>query len=257
MKSVNKSKPGKSVSSDSESKTTASGSVTKVIVSSSENVDESKTHVDQHVHENKSSKLRRSTGKSSQDYGAMIVALNNTMLSQMELMKEHMTKQTELLKDMKRIQIEMQEKMEVIQGDIKVIKHDLHDSDGSVAKLFAPIQFDLSSPEGSVAKMFASIQFDLGNPDGHLAKMLKESEERSSKERKESETRSSKECKESEDRIIQAIKAPIENSRKSTDKMSSNNKFIYLKVAAFIFFMLLLLFIHAESVVYRVNGTWP
>lgn len=221
MKSVNKSKLGKSVSSNPGSKTSAGEAITEVIVNGSEKSDESIAHVDQSLHESKSKKLRGGANQSPQDYGEMIVALNKTMLSYMEKMDQHMTQQTELWKDMKK-------SYNVMQVDIKEIKHALHDSDGSVAKMFAPIQFDLSSPESSVAKM------------------LKQYEERASKE-----------LKESEDRIIQAIKAPIENSRKSTDNMTSKNKYIYLKVAAFIFFMLLFLFIHAESVVYRVNGTWP
>ena len=239
MKSVNKSKLGKSVSSNPGSKTSAGEAITEVIVNGSEKSDESIAHVDQSLHESKTKKLRGGADQSPQDYGAMIVALNKTMLSFMKQMKEQMTQQTELYKDMKKTQNVMQEKMEVMQGDIKVIKHDLHDSDGFVAQKLAPIMFDLRDPKG------------------HLAQMLKESDERSSKERKESEARSSKErnVKEAEARIIQAIEASKDDSRQYTDKKVAENNVSLLKSAGVAVFTLGVAVVgYGEWLVHRVSG---
>ena len=237
MKSVNKSKLGKSVSSNLGSKTSAGEAITEVIVNGSEKSDESIAHVDQSLHESKSKKLRGGANQSPQVYGEMIVALNKTMLSYMEKMDKHMTQQTELWNDMKK-------SYNVMQVDIKEIKHDLHDSDGLVAKMLAPIQFDLRDPDGHLAKKFAQITFDLRDPDGHLAKMLKESEERSSKERKESE-----------ERIIQAIETSKEDSRLYTDKKVSENSVSLLKTAGVAVFTLCVAAVgYAEWLGSRISG---
>ena len=221
---------GKSVRNPSTNNPRAKG-----VSSKSAKLNKSNTHVGVNVQENKNAKLLKNAHKSSQDFGAYAIALNNTTLSYMDTIAKQMTAQTEILKGMMEsgseftkslegvrsefntslegVRMEFTKSIEGMEESIKSIVHDLHDSDGLLAKTLAPIKFDLRDPEG------------------HLARALKESEARQREERRESEARLLVGIKESEERIIQTIEKSEKNMQMEVDKKIHKNNTSLLKIA--------------------------
>ena len=277
--------PGNTVSSKPADKGTPSQPMTEEIGADSEILSQSSTQLAEETHENKTEAIHGNAQMSSCNCATLVVSLNNTMLSHMDLMKDHMSKQTALYQEQTALYHDLKASQEAL-------RRDLHDSDGLLATSLAPIKYDLRDPNGHLAISLAPIKYDLRDPNGHLAIMLRESETRTtaalkeyearaSTERKEYEVRASNERKEfeerivsvvkaseerarverekSEERIIKAIEASKEDSRMYTDtKVAENNVRLLKQGGTAIFAIVLTLVagavVYAEWIVHRVTG---
>ena len=232
---------GKSVRNPSTNNPKAKGVSPK-----SAKLNKSNTHVDVNVHEKMNAKLLKNAHKSSQDFGALAIALNKTTLSYMDTMTKQMTTQTEIWNDMKEsrsefikslegvrtefttslegVRAEFSKSIEGMEESIKSIVHDLHDSNGLLAKTLAPIKFDLRDPEGHLARA-------LKESEARQREERRESETRQREERRESEERQRVERKESEERIIQAIEKSEKSMQVEVDKKIHKNNTSLLKIA--------------------------
>ena len=180
--------PGSTVSSKPADKGTPNQPITEEIGADSENLSQSSTQLADETHENKTEAILGNAQMSPCNCATLVVSLNNTMLSHMDLMKDHMSKQTALYQEQTALYHDLKASQEAL-------RRDLHDSDGLLATSLAPIKYDLR------------------DPNGHLAKMLRESEARTTVALKESEVRASNERKEFEERIMSAFKASEERTR--------------------------------------------
>ena len=244
--------PGSTVSSKPADKGTPSQPMTEEIGADSEILSQSSTQLAEETHENKTEAILGNTQMSPCNCATLVVSLNNTMLSHMDLMKDHMSKQTALYQEQTALYHDLKASQEALRWD-------LHDSDGLLATSLAPIKYDLR------------------DSNGHLAVMLRESEARTSTERKESEKRIMSEIKaseertrlelkkfeqraiESEERIIKAIESSKEDSRKYTDTMVAENNVRLLKQAGTAVFAVVTTLVagavvYAEWIVHRVTG---
>ena len=244
--------PGNTVSSKPADKGTPSQPMTEEIGADTEILSQSSTQLAEETHENKTEAILGNTQMSPCNCTTLVVSLNNTMLSHMDLMKDQMSKQTALYQEQTALYHDLKASQEALRWD-------LHDSDGLLATSLAPIKYDLR------------------DSNGHLAVMLRESEARTSTERKESEKRIMSEIKaseertrlelkkfeqraiESEERIIKAIEASKEDSRKYTDTMVAENNVRLLKQAGTAIFAVVTTLVagavvYAEWIVHRVTG---
>ena len=180
--------PGSTVSSKPADKGTPNQPITEEIGADSENLSQSSTQLAEETHENKTEAILGNAQMSPCNCATLVVSLNNTMLSHMDLMKDHMSKQTALYQEQTALYHDLKASQEAL-------RRDLHDSDGLLATSLAPIKYDLR------------------DPNGHLAVMLRESEARTTVALKESEVRASNERKEFEERIMSAFKASEERTR--------------------------------------------
>ena len=180
--------PGSTVSSKPADKGTPSQPMTEEIGADSKILSQSSTQLAEETHENKTEAILGNAQMSPCNCATLVVSLNNTMLSHMDHMKDHMSKQTALYQEQTALYHDLKASQEALRWD-------LHDSDGLLATSLAPIKYDLR------------------DSNGHLAVMLRESEARTTAEIKKSEARSSTERKESEERIMSAFKASEERTR--------------------------------------------
>ncbi len=226
--------PRNTVSSKPADKGTPSQPITEEIGADTEILSQSSTQLAEETHENKTEAILGNTQMSSCNCATLVVSLNNTMLSHMDLMKDHMSKQTALYQEQTALYHDLKASQEALRWD-------LHDSDGLLATSLAPIKYDLR------------------DSNGHLAVMLRESEARTNTERKESEKRIMSEIKASEARIINAIEASKEDSRNYADtKIAENNVKLLKQAGTAIFAVVTTLVagavVYAEWIVHRVTG---
>ena len=191
--------PGSTVSSKPADKGTPSQPMTEEIGADSEILSQSSTQLAEEIYENKTEAILGNTQMSSCNCATLVVSLNNTMLSHMDLMKDHMSKQTALYQEQTALYYDLKASQEALRWD-------LHDSDGLLATSLAPIKYDLRDSNGHLAVM-------LRESEARTTAEIKKSEARASTERKESEKRISREHKEFEERIMSAFKASEERTR--------------------------------------------
>ena len=196
--------PGNTVSSKPADKGTPSQPMTEEIGADSEILSQSSTQLAEETHENKTEAIHGNAQMSSCNCATLVVSLNNTMLSHMDLMKDHMSKQTALYQEQTALYHDLKASQEAL-------RRDLHDSDGLLATSLAPIKYDLRDPNGHLAIM-------LRESEARTTAALKEYEARASTERKEYEVRASNERKEFEERIVSVVKASEERARVEREK---------------------------------------
>ena len=224
---------------------------------------------------------RAKTAPNSSEIVVAIEALTETIQSYAAHVSEQANKQAEIIQSQAKMfqtQIEMQKEMK---ESVDQLQHDLHDSDGFLAKNLAPIKFDLRDPDGHVAKMFkahdASLRAEIKESEARLRTEIKESDARASVERqksesglraeikesesrlraeiKESDARASTERQESEARIILAIEVASKRAKDYTDKKVAENNLRMLKyVGGFVVSLLAGAAGYAEWIVHRLGG---
>ena len=117
--------PGNAVSSKSADKGTPSQPTTEEVGANSEILSQSSTQQAETTHENKTEAILGNTQMSSCNCATQVLSLNKTMLSHMDLLKDHMSKQTALYQEQTALYYDLKASQEAL-------RRDLHDSDGSI-----------------------------------------------------------------------------------------------------------------------------
>ncbi len=144
MKSEKKSILSSSEKSKLEKKSATNNNIDENFDVESQHSVKSTTETGFNTHKAKSSNQHESAHISPQDFGAMVISLNNTMKSHVNAMELHIDfmkvawnqvvdNQTAMRQEFKESTAELQQEFKEAQNDIKTIKHDMHDSNGHLA----------------------------------------------------------------------------------------------------------------------------